>query len=68
MSTHNALFHHHISFLSVHEQQQDACDEKEDAVHDAERKARLQHRACLIDIDSERRVGGLPKISKGAQT
>lgn len=40
--------------VAVDEQRQEECDEEEDAVHDTERKARLQHRAGLVcrKIDS----------------
>lgn len=33
------------------QQREDRSDEEEDAVHDAKRKARLQHGAVLISID-----------------
>lgn len=61
MPTDDALF---IPLVSVHEQQQDARVEEKDAVHDAEGEAGLEHRARLVDIDREGRVGGLAKVSK----
>ena len=41
---------------SVHEKQQNARYEKEDAIHYAKCKARLQHRAILIGIEMEGRI------------
>jgi hypothetical protein len=53
--------------MSAHKQQQNARIEEKDAVHDAKREARLQHRARLIHIGREGRVGRLPEVSERAQ-
>lgn len=36
--------------ISVHEEQKEACNSKEDDIHDAKSKAGLQHRTCLVGI------------------
>lgn len=53
-----SLLNHHLLLfpLPTHEQQQEARNSKEDAVHDPERKARLQHRAILIRVQAEWRI------------
>ena len=56
-----------ILLMSAHKQQQNARIEEKDAVHDAKREARLQHRARLIHIGREGRVGRLPEVSERAQ-
>lgn len=64
MTTDRALL---VLLMSAHKQQQNAGIEEKDAIHDAKRKARLQHRARLIHIDREGRVGRLPEVSERAQ-
>lgn len=45
--------------MSTVNPRQQAGDKKEDAVHDAKGKARFQHRACLVDVNSKSvEVGG----------
>ena len=48
-----SFFDHHFPFVSAHEQQHEARNGKEDAVHDAERKAGLQHCTRLVDVRRE---------------
>ena len=51
---HLRLVTHVIVILGpVHEEQDGECDEEEYAVHDAEREARLLHRAVLFDAGRE---------------
>lgn len=38
--------------LPMHEQQQESGDSEEDAIHDAEREARLPHRAFLVGVQA----------------
>ncbi len=40
----------------MHEQQQEARNSKEDAIHDPERKGSLQHRTVLVRIQAEGRI------------
>ena len=40
----------------VHEEEQEGSEQEEDAIHDPEREARLQHRACLVDAPHKRAV------------
>ncbi|KAL8642703.1 MAG: hypothetical protein Q9228_000633 [Teloschistes exilis] len=51
------LLHHHFPVIPIpmHEQQQKRRDGEEDAIHDAKRKARLQHGAILVDVEVEGR-------------
>lgn len=42
----------------MHEQQQEARDGKEDAIHDAKGKARLQHGAVLVRVELKGRIAG----------
>ena len=50
---HLPLFNHFSTSRSVHEEQQEACKEEEDGVHNTKRKARLQHCASLVDAPCE---------------
>lgn len=50
----DSFFDNHLSVISAHEQQEEACDSKKDAVHDPKCKASLQHGACFVDVDRER--------------
>ena len=52
----SCLLDHHLLLLPIHEKQKECRACEEDAIHDAERKRRLQHRALLIDVEAERRV------------
>ena len=49
------LFYNHVPFIAipVHKQQQETGNEKEDAIHDSECKAGLQHCACLIRVHGD---------------
>lgn len=40
------------------EEREQACDEEEDAIHDAKCEAGLEHRARLIRVDVEARDAG----------
>ena len=53
------VFHNHVTFIPipVHKQQQETCDEKENAVHDAECKAGFQHRTCLVRVHRDWAAG-----------
>ena len=47
------LGHNHLLPIPMHKQQQETRYEKEDAIHNPERKARLQHRTRLIRIQGK---------------
>lgn len=61
------LLNNHLPIipLPMHKQQQKARDGKEDAIHDAKRKARLQHRTMLVCVQMERRLPGNTIIVDG---
>lgn len=49
----------------MHEQQKETCNGKEDAIHDPERKARLQHGAVLVRVEMKRRRSANPIVIDG---
>lgn len=54
-----------IISLPMHEQQQKARDKKEDTIHDPKRKARLQHGAILVRVETKRRTAANTIIVDG---
>lgn len=52
------LLHHDIPLIpsSVHEEKDEARDEKEDAIHDPKSKTGFQHRTSLVDRRTKRAV------------
>ncbi len=45
------LLDNNFFLLPMHKKQQESGDGEEDAIHDSESEARLQHRARLVEID-----------------
>ena len=66
-SANDPLLYHHISVVSVQEHCQHSCNEEENNVHDAERPARLEHGAILVDISSPWRVAVASKVAERPQ-
>ena len=55
-STSVCLLHNDVFLSSVHEEQQEECDEKENAVHDTKCERCLEHCARLVDVGRKWRV------------
>lgn len=66
-TAHSRLLVHHIAMVPVQEETQAEGEEEEDAVHDSERKGRLEHRACLVDVQRQVRAGVVAIITKGPE-
>lgn len=60
-----SLLDHNILLLPIHEQQKERAARKKDAVHDPERKRRLQHCALLVDVESKGVVPVKPVRAQG---
>ncbi|KAI4191484.1 MAG: hypothetical protein L6R41_000018 [Letrouitia leprolyta] len=62
-----SLLHYNVPVIPfpMHEQQQEARDGKEDAIHDPKREARLQHCAVLIRVEMKRRSPADPIVVDG---
>ena len=54
------LDHNVLLLASMHEQQQEGRSEEKYSIHNAKRKARLEHCTCFVDAGSKGRVTAEP--------
>lgn len=56
-----------LAAVAVHEEREDGGPEEEDGLHDAEREARLEHGARLVEVKRQRVAGAHAIVAKGPQ-
>ena len=65
--TNSRLLNNHFPVLAVNKQRQERSPDKEDDLHDPQRKGSLQHRAGLVDLQRQRVVHLPAVLAKGAE-
>lgn len=65
--TNGRLLDNNLPVLAVNKQRQECSPDKEDDLHDPQRKGSLQHRAGLVDLQRQRVVHLPAVLAKGAE-
>lgn len=66
-ATDSGLLHNDLTVLAVNEQCQECSPNKEDHFHDTQRKASLQHRTGLVDMQRQWVVHLCAILAEGTQ-